>query len=265
VALVDIGGGTTDICILDDGAIRHTAIIPIGGDRITKDLQEAFGILKDQAEFVKVNYGSCYPTEAMKNEVVVVPGLPGRAPKEISLYAISQVIRARVEDIIQKVDFEIVVSGIRNKLAGGIVLTGGGSSMKDITQLFNYFIGLEVHIGSPGQRLGKGMIDEVRNPMYATSIGLVLKGFELAQKHQHLELNNEIINKEEPVVARVSDPFLDEVVAEVPLSSTQMDISDTPEGKKGGFGIFTGSWLGGKNGLLKGINDWMKEGEDFHE
>jgi len=109
------------------------------------------------------------------------------------------------------------------------------------------------------------MIDEVRNPMYATSIGLVLKGFELAQKHQHLELNNEIISKEEPVVERVSDPFLDEIVAEAPMSNGQIDISDTPEGKKGGFGIFTGSWLGGKNGLLKGINDWMKEGEDFHE
>ncbi len=265
VALVDIGGGTTDICIFDDGAIRHTAIIPIGGDRITKDLQEAFGILKDQAEFVKVNYGSCYPTEAMKNEVVVVPGLPGRAPKEISLYAISQVIRARVEDIIQKVDFEIVVSGIRNKLAGGIVLTGGGSTMKDITQLFNYFIGLEVHIGSPGQRLGKGMIDEVRNPMYATSIGLVLKGFELAQKHQHIELNNQIIQKEE-ANARVSDPFLDEInmqpVQETPV---QIEFGDTPEGKNSGF-LFPGSWFGGKSkGLFKGINDWMKEGEDFHD
>ncbi|MFM6952582.1 MAG: hypothetical protein ACKOXR_05515, partial [Bacteroidota bacterium] len=130
--------------------------------------------------------------------------------------------------------------------------------------LFNYFIGLEVHIGSPGQRLGKGMIDEVRNPMYATSIGLVLKGFELAQKHQHIELNNEIINKEEPV-ARVSDPFLDEVVMEVPQQPVQMEFGDTNEGKKGGFGLFTGSWLGSKNGLLKGINDWMKEGEDFHQ
>jgi cell division protein FtsA len=195
----------------------------------------------------------------------VVPGLPGRAPKEISLYAISQVIRARVEDIIQKVDFEIVVSGIRNKLAGGIVLTGGGSTMKDITQLFNYFIGLEVHIGSPGQRLGKGMIDEVRNPMYATSIGLVLKGFELAQKHQHIELNNEIIQKEE-ANARVSDPFLDEInmqpVQETPV---QIEFGDTPEGKNSGF-LFPGSWFSGKSkGLFKGINDWMKEGEDFHD
>jgi cell division ATPase FtsA len=167
-----------------------------------------------------------------------------------------------VEDIIQKVDFEIVVSGIRNKLAGGIVLTGGGSSMKDITQLFNYFIGLEVHIGSPGQRLGKGMIDEVRNPMYATSIGLVLKGFELAQKHQHIELNNEIINHEEPV-ARVSDPFLDEVVIE--QAPHQMEIGDTEIGKRSGFNLFTGSWLGGKSNLFRGLNDWMKEGDDFQD
>jgi cell division ATPase FtsA len=227
-------------------------------------LQEAFGILKDQAEFVKVNYGSCFPTEAMKNEVVVVPGLPGRAPKEISLYAISQVIRARVEDIIQKVDFEIVVSGIRHKLAGGIVLTGGGSSMKDITQLFNYFIGLEVHIGSPGHRLGKAMIDEVRNPMYATSIGLVLKGFELAAKSEAIQLNNEFIVKQEVPVSN-NDGFLDDVVEEAPQTG-QLDFGNTPEAQgKNGFGIFGGGWFNSNKGIIKDIKNWMQDGEDFQE
>ena len=164
-----------------------------------------------------------------------------------------------MEDIIQKVDFEIVVSGIRHKLAGGIVLTGGGSSMKDITQLFNYFIGLEVHIGSPGHRLGKAMIDEVRNPMYATSIGLVLKGFELAAKSEAIHLNNEFIVKQESPVSS-HDGFLDDVIAEVP-QSRQLDIGNTPEARgKDKLSIFPGAW-----GIIKDLKNWMQDGEDFQE
>ena len=159
VVLVDIGGGTTDICIFENGFISHTAIIPIGGDRITMDLQEAFGILKSQAEEVKVMYGSCFPTDQMKNEVVVIPGLPGIEPKEISVYAISQVIRARMEDIIQKVEYEIALAGVDNTLNGGIVLTGGGSSLKEVKQLFSFQTGFDVHIGTPGQHLGRGQVD----------------------------------------------------------------------------------------------------------
>jgi cell division protein FtsA len=246
VALVDIGGGTTDVCIFEDGFIRHTAIIPIAGDRITKDLQEAFGILKDQAEVVKTHYGSCYPTEAMKNEVVVVPGLPGRQPREISLYAISQVIRARVEDIISKVDFEIEVSGLRQRLAGGIVLTGGGSSMKDVTQLFNYQIGLEVHIGRPGQHLGKGMIEEVRNPMYATGIGLVMKGFELAAKTQLQLSQNEPLSN--TTVGPEVSPLYDED------NSEPLPIDANP-GKRQ-------TWIQGVINWGKSMQDWVNEDFD---
>ena len=200
VVLVDIGGGTTDICIFENGFISHTAIIPIGGDRITMDLQEAFGILKSQAEEVKVMYGSCFPTEQMKNEVVVIPGLPGREPKEISVYAISQVIRARMEDIIQKVEFEIALAGVDNTLNGGIVLTGGGSSLKEVKQLFSFQTGFDVHIGTPGQHLGRGQVDEVRKPLYATAIGLVMKGIEIEHTYGSQYSPNQLIenqNKEE--------------------------------------------------------------------
>ena len=200
VVLVDIGGGTTDICIFENGFISHTAIIPIGGDRITMDLQEAFGILKSQAEEVKVMYGSCFPTEQMKNEVVVIPGLPGREPKEISVYAISQVIRARMEDIIQKVEFEIALAGVDNTLNGGIVLTGGGSSLKEVKQLFSFQTGFDVHIGTPGQHLGRGQVDEVRKPLYATAIGLVMKGIEIEHTYGSQYSPNQLVdnqNKEE--------------------------------------------------------------------
>ena len=241
VALVDIGGGTTDICIFENGFISHTAIIPIGGDRITRDLQEAFGILKEQAEDVKVKYGSCYPTENMKNEVVVIPGLPGRLSKEISVFAISQVIRARMEDIIQKVDFEIQVSGIHSKLSGGVVLTGGGSSMKDVSQLFNYQLGLEVHLGSPGQHLGKGLIDEVRNPMYSTAIGLVMMGFDSSEKVGTEFEPNVKINKTEAPQSKVEMKQPDEVIIE-------------PDQKTKAPGIFKGLW--------PGIVSWLGDDTD---
>lgn len=241
VALVDIGGGTTDICIFEDGFIRHTAIIPIGGDRITKDIQEAFGIMREQAEIVKVNYGSCYPTESMKNEVVVVPGLPGRKPKEISLFSIAQVIQARLMDIIERVDYEIDLSGIRHRIGGGLVLTGGGSAMQNIAQLFTYHTGMEIHIGMPSQKLGKGMVDEVRNPMFSTGIGLVLKGFESIGKVD--AAGNVLVEKPapsaEPQVTKEK-----EIVAE--------------SGNKRGIGKLWG-------GLFGPINDWMKDGEDFNE
>jgi cell division protein FtsA len=237
VALVDIGGGTTDICLFEDGFIRHTAIISIGGDRITKDIQEAFGIMKEQAEIVKVNYGSCYPTESMKNEVVVVPGLPGRKPKEISLFSIAQVIQARMMDIIEKVDYEIELSGHRNRLGGGMVLTGGGSAMQNIAQLFTFHTGLEIHIGMPSQKLSKGMVDEVRNPMYSTGIGLVLKGFEISER-QNIPGNELIPTPKE------------EVVNEKKVKTDKKPFMD----------LFSGAF-----GIGKGIKDWMKDGEDFNE
>ena len=213
VVLVDIGGGTTDICIFENGFISHTAIIPIGGDRITMDLQEAFGILKSQAEEVKVMYGSCFPTDQMKNEVVVIPGLPGREPKEISVYAISQVIRARMEDIIQKVEYEIALAGVDNTLNGGIVLTGGGSSLKEVKQLFSFQTGFDVHIGTPGQHLGRGQVDEVRKPLYATAIGLVMKGIEI----EHIYGSQYAPNQLEDVQNKNNEattPELEEVIAD---------------------------------------------------
>jgi cell division protein FtsA len=219
VVLVDIGGGTTDICIFENGFISHTAIIPIGGDRITMDLQEAFGILKIQAEEVKVLYGSCFPTEQMKNEVVVIPGLTGREPKEISVYAISQVIRARMEDIINKVEFEIVLSGVNNTLNGGVVLTGGGSSLKEVKQLFSFETGFDVHIGTPGQHLGRGQVEEVRKPLYATAIGLLMKGIEIEHAYGSQFAPNQLMDSQQ-AQREVNGPEL-EIVDDAPAHKQQ--------------------------------------------
>ncbi len=186
VALVDIGGGTTDIAIFQEGIIRHTAVIPLGGNIVTEDVKEGCMIMKNQAEQLKVRFGSALATEAQGNEIVSIPGLRGRAPKEISVRNLARIIQARMEEILEHVHYEIQVSGYEKKLIGGIVLTGGGSQLKHLVQLTEYVTGLDARIGLPTEHLVKGTADlsALRHPMYATGIGLVLRGFRNSGGHK---------------------------------------------------------------------------------
>jgi cell division protein FtsA len=177
VCLVDIGGGTTDIAIFYENIIRHTAVIPLGGNIITKDIKEGCMVMQNQAELLKTKFGKAIAEEANPNEIVSIPGLRNRAPKEISIRNLASIIQARMEEIIEIVQNEIMQSGHYKKLAGGIVLTGGGSQLQFISQLFEYQTGLDTRIGYPNEHLGKSVIEEVKSPMYATSVGLVLAGF----------------------------------------------------------------------------------------
>lgn len=177
VALVDIGGGTTDIAIFQDGIIRHTAVIPFGGNSITEDIKEGCGIIKNQAELLKVKFGSALASESQENEIVSIPGLRGRAPKEISLKTLAQVIQARMEEIIEHIHYEVKNSGYENKLICGIVVTGGGSQLKHIAQLIEYVTGMDVRIGYPNEHLAKGNTEEITSPLFATGVGLVIKGY----------------------------------------------------------------------------------------
>jgi cell division protein FtsA len=178
VALVDIGGGTTDLAIFQDGIIRHTAVIPLGGNIITEDIKEGCLIMKNQAEALKVRFGSAFATETQENEIVSIPGLRGRDPKEISIRNLASIIQARMEEIMEQVYFEIRSSGYEKRLIGGIVITGGGSQLKNIKQLAEYITGMDTRIGLPTEHLTKSPVADMKNPMYATSIGLVLKGWE---------------------------------------------------------------------------------------
>ncbi len=177
VCLVDIGGGTTDIAIFYENIIRHTAVIPLGGNIITKDIKEGCMVMQNQAELLKTRFGKAIAEEANPNEIVSIPGLRNRPPKEISIRNLASIIQARMEEIIEIVQNEIMQSGHYKKLAGGIVLTGGGSQLQFISQLFEYMTGLDTRIGYPNEHLGKSVIEEVKSPMYATSVGLVLAGF----------------------------------------------------------------------------------------
>jgi cell division protein FtsA len=177
VALVDIGGGTTDIAIFQDGIIRHTAVIPLGGNIITEDIKEGCTVMHKQAEALKIRFGSALADEAKENEIISIPGLRGREPREISVKNLAYIIQARVEEIFEHVHYEIKCSGYEKKLIAGIVITGGGSQLKHLPQLVEYVTGMDTRIGFPNEHLSQGMIDEVNSPMFATGIGLVLKGF----------------------------------------------------------------------------------------
>lgn len=177
VCLVDIGGGTTDIAIFHENIIRHTSVIPFGGNIITSDIKDGCNVLNHQAEILKTKFGQALSEMANENEVVSIPGLKNRDPKEISVKNLAAIIEARMEEIIEMVHTKIITSGYENKLAGGIVITGGGSQLVSIKQLFEYMTGLDARIGFPNEHLGKSKIESVKSPMYATSVGLVLCGY----------------------------------------------------------------------------------------
>jgi cell division protein FtsA len=183
VALVDVGGGTTDVAIFLDNIIRHTAVIPFGGNVITKDIKVGLEILEKQAELLKIKFGSAMYTEDQENVMVSIPGLRGRPPKEIAVKTLSEIIGARYKEIIDLVYHQIKISGYENKLMTGIVLTGGGSQIRNLKQLVAYVTGKETRIGLPNEHLGAESFDKVVSPMYATGVGLVLKGFEYAKQH----------------------------------------------------------------------------------
>ncbi|MDH5608542.1 MAG: cell division protein FtsA [Cyclobacteriaceae bacterium] len=177
VCLVDIGGGTTDIAVFYDNIIRHTAVIPFGGNIITADIKQGCMVMESQAEQLKTKFGRAISEEASPNEIVSIPGLRNRPPKEISLRNLAHIIEARMEEIIEMVHTEIIASGYHKKLAAGIVVTGGGSQLTNIRQLFEYMTGLDTRVGYPNEHLGKSKVENVKSPMYATSVGLVLSGF----------------------------------------------------------------------------------------
>lgn len=177
VCLVDIGGGTTDVAVFYDNIIRHTAVIPFGGNIITSDIKQGCMVMEHQAELLKTKFGKAISEEASPNEIVSIPGLRNRPPKEISIKNLAHIIEARMEEIIELVHTEIITSGFHKKLAAGIVVTGGGSQLTNLSQLFEYMTGLDTRIGYPNEHLGRSKVDAAKSPMFATTVGLVLSGF----------------------------------------------------------------------------------------
>jgi cell division protein FtsA len=193
VCLVDIGGGTTDVAIFHDSIIRHTAVIPFGGNILTTDIKEGCKVMQNQAELLKTKFGKAIAEEANPNEIVSIPGLRNRPPKEISIRNLAHIIEARMEEIIELVHAEIITSGYGNKLAGGLVITGGGSQLACVKQLFEYMTGMDARVGYPNEHLGKSKIEAVKSPMYATTIGLVLSGFMAIDERENQYAENQLV------------------------------------------------------------------------
>jgi len=198
VVLIDIGGGTTDVAIFQDDIIRHTAVIPFGGNVITEDIKQGCQIIQAQAEQLKVKFGCAIPTESQENEIVVIPGLKGRQNKEISIRNLSAIIHARMSEILEHVYYEIKNSGFERKLIAGIVITGGGAQLKYLSQLVEYITGMDTRVGYPNEHLAPGNFD-LSHPLYATGVGLVMKGFDENQRNQIIQQEQTTVKATEVV------------------------------------------------------------------
>lgn len=246
VAIVDIGGGTTDLAVFYEGILKQTAVIPFGGENITKDIKEGLGVLKTQAEKMKIQFGSALADEAQANAFISIPGLRGMPSKEISVKNLAGIIQDRMREILEFVSYNLKQVGLDTRtLNGGIVLTGGGSQLKHLIQLTEYVTGLNARIGYPNEHLTTGHIDELSKPIYATCIGLILKGYNVYE-NSHNRLHSD------PVFV-VDTPGHSGVIIE-----SEKDLSDTPVPpihKKKNLKDFMDS-------IKHGLIDLFKEEED---
>jgi cell division protein FtsA len=230
VALIDIGGGTTDLAIFKDGIIRHTAVIPFGGNVITDDIKEGCSIIEKQAELLKVKFGSAWPGENKDNEIVSIPGLRGREPKEISLKNLSKIIHARVVEIIDQVFTEVKAYGHedpRKKLIAGIVLTGGGAQLKHIKQLVEYITGMDTRIGYPNEHLAGNSDEEISSPLYATAVGLVMNSI---QNNSQSAVRMDALEPPKATVYRA--PVIQSYEVEAPVIEVEEETKQVSTGDK---------------------------------
>jgi cell division protein FtsA len=181
IALLDIGGGTTDLAVFEERTIRHTAVIGIAGKKVTDDIRKALGILNEQAEKLKKEHGFAYVPAVVDNEPIVLPGVGGRAPIEIDKKLLAQIIQPRMEEILEIAALEIKRSGYSKHLSGGVVLTGGGALIKGTAELAKEVLGMPVKIGIPTGFSG-GLVREIENPAYSTAVGLVYHGIKFRDR-----------------------------------------------------------------------------------
>jgi cell division protein FtsA len=246
VAILDIGGGTSDLAVFYEGILKHTAVIPFGGENITNDIRIGLGVLKSQAEAMKVQFGSALADEAKANAYITIPGLKGMPAKEISVKNLAAIIQARMGEILDFVTYHLKQVGLDHRaLNGGIILTGGGSQLKHLIQLTEYTTGLNARIGLPNEHLAANHIDELKKPMYATCIGLILKGYN-DYDHKYKEFNEKFVKVSVP--EGLTKKQETGIKAEVETPVTRVDVTQRRER----------FWDKFKNNLI----DLFKEEED---
>jgi len=248
VAIVDIGGGTTDLAVFYEGILKHTAVIPFAGENITNDIKTGLGVLKTQAEQMKVQFGSALANEAKTNAYITIPGLRGMPAKEISVKNLANIIQARMSEILDFVTYHLKQVGLDNKaLNGGVILTGGGSQLKHMIQLTEYVTGLNARIGFPNEHLASGHIEELAKPTYSTCIGLILKGYD-DYEHKRKQFEKDFRKVEVPEGLKRSVNGGEEELVEENVSEERMKRRKN----------LTGFWGKFKDGII----DLFKEEED---
>ena len=246
VAILDIGGGTSDLAVFYEGVLKHTVVIPFGGENITNDIRMGLGVLKQQAEAMKKQFGSALANEAKANAFITIPGLRGMPSREISVQNLAHIIQARMQEILDFVTYNLKQIGLDNRaLNGGIVLTGGGAQLKHLIQLTEYVTGLNARIGYPNEHLAPNHIEQLKNPMYATCLGLILKGCDDFENRR-----KDFVQPRKAVV--VPDGFINAIDNEIKRSTV------AGRGEKKGKGTITKFWEKFKDGLV----DMFKEEED---
>jgi cell division protein FtsA len=250
VAIVDIGGGTTDLAVFYEGILKHTAVIPFAGENITNDIKTGLGVLKTQAEAMKVQFGSALANEAKSNAYITIPGLRGMPAKEISVKNLANIIQARMSEILDFVTYHLKQVGLDNKaLNGGVVMTGGGSQLKHLIQLTEYVTGLPARIGFPNEHLAAGHIEELAKPTYSTCIGLILKGYD-DYEHNRKQFEKDYKKVDVP-------DGLKKAEGEGVLVDAEGEISKEKVKDRGNLKNFWGKF---KDGII----DLFKEEEDKH-
>jgi cell division protein FtsA len=250
VAIVDIGGGTTDLAVFYEGILKHTAVIPFAGENITNDIKTGLGVLKTQAEQMKVQFGSALSNEAKANAYITIPGLRGMPAKEISVKNLANIVQARMSEILDFVTYHLKQVGLDNKaLNGGVVLTGGGSQLKHLIQLTEYVTGLPARIGFPNEHLAAGHIEELAKPTYSTCIGLILKGYD-DYEHNRKQFEKEYRKVEVPDGLKRNDMEEEEEMEEAAVATQRVR-------QRRGLSNFWGKF---KDGII----DLFKEEEDKH-
>ncbi len=263
IVLVDIGGGTTDLTIFYEGVVRHTAVIPFGGYVVTRDIKEGCTIMNYQAEKLKVKFGSALAEEVLENKIITIPGLKGRSPKEISEKNLALIIQARMEEIFEYVMYEIGRSSYKDKLIGGIVLTGGGSRLKHLEDLVEFHTGIPTKVSYPIEHLAHGYIKDLSSPVFSTSIGLLLNGLETRKYITAIEVEPEpepesVTAQSTPEMARQgSKRSLDDFDA--PDTDDEMDDSEDHNRSGGGGGNQKSSFWGN---VFNRTKDWFEASPD---
>jgi len=272
VAIVDIGGGTTDMAVFVDGILQHTAVIPFAGTNITNDIKNGLGVLKAQAEQLKIQFGSAIAEEASGNQYISIPGLKGLPARNLSTKTLSNIIQARMEEILEYVVYHLKQHDLDKKLHGGIILTGGGSSLKHLKQLTEFKTGLNTRIGYPTEHLSGGYDEVLNNPMYSTCIGLILKGYLDLEKsnsttHVIRQKNTELSAQPEAPVAPVpQDPVARQAASNIVSEEAfeaEDDLLQEPKEAKENPGIKVSQRVASIFGTLKNsIKELFSENED---